>query len=394
METRLVGVQDLDREDLEAWNVLAERAVEPNPFFEPGFLVLAARHFDGFAGTRLLIATEGSEWRAMLAVIGVGRPRIPPRRCGTTSGVPTAMSGLSTPLVDREHVDEATAALLDGLQREAKAGRLPGILSLNRVDEHGPVVAALRQACAIRAMPVFTKETWMRGMVTRTGHWEQPLSRQRLKENARRRRMLARDSGLELSVADRTHDPAAPEEFLKLEASGWKGRGHGTAFARDQAKIAWFHEWVDHWTQTGRVTLLALNIGDTSIAFRILLRAGEGLWLFRTAYDDNYAKYGPGSLLLESALATQFEQTEASWLDSNTDPDNSFLLEMLPERRTISMVLIGTGGTVDRRVISTMPMISRGVNEVRRIRFGLKRLRHRDSASAGSQAPGASVSNA
>jgi hypothetical protein len=387
METRLVGVQDLDREDLEAWNVLAERAVEPNPFFEPGFLVLAARHFDGFAGTRLLIASEGSAWRAMLAVIGVGRPRIPPRPCGTTSGVPTAISGLSTPLVDREHVDEATGALLDGLQREAKAGRLPGILSLNRVDEHGPVVAALRQSSAIRGMPVFTKETWTRGLVTRTGQWEQPVSPQRRSKNARRRRMLARDTGLELSVVDRTHDPTAPEEFLKLEASGWKGRGHGTAFARDQAKIAWFHEWVDHWTQTGRVTLLALNVGDTSIAFRYILRAGEGSFLFRTAYDANYAKYGPGSLLLESVLAMQFEQTEAIWLDSSTDPDNSFLLEMLPERRTISMLLIGTGGTVDRRVISTMPIITRGVNELRRVRFELKRLRHRESAaSAGGQA--------
>jgi hypothetical protein len=199
--------------------------------------------------------------------------------------------------------------------------------------------------------------------------------------------MLARDTGLELSVVDRTHDPTAPEEFLKLEASGWKGRGHGTAFARDQAKIAWFHEWVDHWTQTGRVTLLALNVGDTSIAFRYILRAGEGSFLFRTAYDANYAKYGPGSLLLESVLAMQFEQTEASWLDSSTDPDNSFLLEMLPERRTISMLLIGTGGTVDRRVISTMPIITRGVNELRRVRFELKRLRHRESAaSAGGQA--------
>jgi hypothetical protein len=387
METRLVGVQDLDREDLEAWNLLAERAVEPNPFFEPGFLVLAARHFDGFAGTRLLIASEGSTWRAMLAVIGVGRPRIPPRPCATTSGMPTAISGLSTPLVDREHVDEATGALLDGLRREAKAGRLPGILSLNRVDEHGPVVAALRQGSAIRGMPVFTKETWMRGLVTRTGLWEQPVSAQRRRKNARRRRMLARDSGLESSVVDRTHDPTAAEEFLKLEASGWKGRGHGTAFARDPAKIAWFHEWVDHWTQTGRVTLLALNVGDISIAFRYILRAGEGLFLFRTAYDADYAKYGPGSLLLESVLAMQFEQTEASWLDSSTDPDNSMLLEMLPERRTISMLLVGSGGTLDRTVISMMPFVTRCVAQLRRAWLGLNRLRHAGSASSGRQAP-------
>jgi hypothetical protein len=382
-----VGVQDLNSDDLERWSALAERAVEPNPFFEPDFLDLAARHFDGFARTRLLIASEDSAWRAMVPVVGVGHPKIPPRRSGMTNGFPTMISGLSTPLVDRDHVEEATGALLDGLRREAQGGGLPGILFLQRVDEQGPVAAALRRASAVRGMPVFSKESWERGLVTRTGHWEQPVSKERRRQNARRRRMLERDAELEVSLVDRTHDPAAAEEFLKMEASGWKGEGTGTAMAREPAKIAWFHEWVDSWTRAGRVTLLAVNVGDTSIAMQYFLRAGEGMFLFRTAYDADYAKYGPGALMLEYGMAAQFEQSDATWLDSNTDPDNGFLLEMLPERRTIATLLIGTGGAVDRTAVSTMPIMTRGVAELRRVRLGLSRLRHSGSSSAGDHAP-------
>ena len=79
-------------------------------------------------------------------------------------------------------------------------------------------------------MPTFTKESWVRGMVTRDGKWDNPLTGDRRRSNARRRRGLEKDFGGEVSVVDRTHDPEAMADFLRLEASGWKGRGDGTAY--------------------------------------------------------------------------------------------------------------------------------------------------------------------
>lgn len=372
METRLINIEDVSPSEEQAWSALAERAIEPNPFFESGFLTLASRHFEGFSKTRLLVAHEGSEFRGVLPIIGVERTRIPPRLTMTTRGYPTMISGLSTPLVDRTCVDRTIGALLDGLRVGAKRGDLPGILSLWRIVDNGPVIDSVRRESAARGIPVFAKESWVRGMVNRTGRWESPVSGQRRRENARRRRVLARDSGSELSVVDRTLDPAAATEFLKMEASGWKGRDEGTAYARDPSKIAWFHEWTDRWTKAGRLKLLSLNVGNTSIAMQYYIRAGEGLFLFRIAYDASYAKYGPGGLLLESGMEIQLEQTDASWIDSSADPDNAFLLEMLPERRTISMLLIGTGGGADRTLVSTMPIMTRGVAELRRAPQWLK----------------------
>jgi Acetyltransferase (GNAT) domain len=290
----------------------------------------------------------------------------------TTRGDPTMISLLSTPLVDRACVDEAVGALLDGLRLGAKRGELPGILSLTRIVESGSVIESLGREADARGMPTFTKESWVRGMVTRDGKWDNPLTGDRRRSNARRRRGLEKDFGGEVSVVDRTNDPEAMADFLRLEASGWKGRGDGTAYARDPAKVAWFRDWCQWWTSAGRVIVIAVNSGETSIAMLYCLRAGEGIFLYRTAYDDAYSKYGPGALLLEGVMDVLLKQTDASWIDSSTDPENKINLEMLPERRSLAMLLIGTGGRLDRSLISAMPAMTRGVAELGRMRVRLR----------------------
>ena len=217
-------------------------------------------------------------------------------------------------------------------------------------------------------MPTFTKESWQRGFVTRVGRWENPLSRKRQNEIARLRRALANDHRAGVTLVDRTLDPVMVTEFIRMEASGWKGRSEGSAIARTPERIAWFKEWWEWWSRAGRLQGLAVHVGDTPIAMQYSLLAGDGVFLFRTAYDDSYAKYGPGALMLQDVLETLLNQTEALWVDSSTDPQNEFLLKMLPERRTIAMLLIGTGGMIDRRAVASMPIMTRGVEELRRLR--------------------------
>lgn len=66
------------------------------------------------------------------------------------------------------------------------------------------------------------------------------------------------------------------------------------------------------------------------------------------------------------------KETDASWIDSSTDPENKINLEMLPERRSMAMLLIGTGGRLDRSLISAMPVMTRGVAELGRMRGRLR----------------------
>jgi len=368
METRLVSLRDLSAADEQAWRGLAERAVEPNPYFEPDFLRPACRHFEGYGQTRLVIAQEGPEFRAVLPIIGVEHPKVPPRPTAVTRGDPTAISGLSTPLVDGACVDRAIGALLDELHVGARRGGLPGIVALSRVGDDGPVATATRRVCAARGLPVFTKDTWLRGTVSRQGAWEHPLTRHRRRDIDRLRRGLTRDTGNEVTLVDRSRDPTAAAEFLEMEASGWKGRGHGSAFARHPAKIAWFREWCELWAPTGRLHLLALHVGEACIAMQCFVRAGRGLFFFRMAFDAAYARSAPGAMLLASSMEHLRTCSDADWIDSCADRDNRFVLEMLPEARPLSMLLIGTGGVVDRRAVSALPAVTRIVAAGRRAR--------------------------
>jgi len=75
------------------------------------------------------------------------------------------------------------------------------------------------------------------------------------------------------------------------------------------------------------------------------------------------------------SLAMNFlrDNTDAAWIDSTTDRDNDFFLGMMPERRTLSTILIGTGGAVDRAMVSALPTMTKLVVAEKQVRKRLVR---------------------
>ncbi len=91
-------------------------------------------------------------------------------------------------------------------------------------------------------------------------------------------------------------------------------------------------------------------------------------------------KYGPGSILFLLALSHMRDHSDAAWLDSATDKDSAFYLGMLPERRLVTNLLIGTGGAADRALVSAMPTLTSLVAVQRQAR---RWLLDKKSATAG-----------
>jgi Acetyltransferase (GNAT) domain len=383
MDTRLVTLKDISAQDERAWRELAARSLEPNPFFEPDFLVLNAKHFDGYAQSTLVVASEGSTFRGVLPIVAFEKPRIPPRMVTSTVGIPTAVRLLGTPLIDKGTPDEAMGALLDALRDAWMHKKWPGIVSLEKAGVDGPVMSCLQRMSHARSYPVFTKETWERGVVHRGGAWEHPVGKNRGLKIGQKRRALARDLGMEVTLVDRTLDPSVVEDFLVMEMSGWKAGETGLAFGKDPAKVAWFHEWYERWSPSGRLVVLSLQVGDIPIAIEVFVRARDAIFCFRGAYDAAYARYGPGAMVLADCMSYLLEHTDATWMDSTTDKDNALFLELFPERRTLSMLYIGVGGRLDRSVVAALPAMTRLVAEQRRIRNGWTRARTTRSRPAG-----------
>jgi hypothetical protein len=232
MDIRLVRVKDISKRDEQAWRELAVRALEPNPFFESEFLVLCVRHFESYANTTLVVAEDGDGFRGVFPVVSFEKPRIPPRMVASTGGRPRAGRLLDTPLVDSSCADQAMGALLDGLHGAVKQRGWPGIVAMDMVGIDGPVVESLRRMCAERWFPIFTKAPWERAMVSRVGRWANPLDGDRRREIGRRQRLITKETGEQVAFVDRTADPTALDDFLKMEMAGWKGGPGGQAFGR------------------------------------------------------------------------------------------------------------------------------------------------------------------
>ena len=368
METRLVKVRDISTTDEWAWRDLATRALEPNPFFEPDFLMLSAKHFEGYAGTTLVVSQKENAFTGVIPIVRFDKQRIPPRTVARIIGSPTAVCCLGTPLVDASCADVAMSAMLQALRCAWKTNSWPGIVRLDWAGNDGPVMECLRRMCESQGFPLFTEEIWERGAVRRDGRWEHPLGKTRERRLAASRRTLARDTSTEVTLVDRTLDPSVVEDFLIMEMTGWKGREGGTAFGKDGDKTAWLREWYERWSAAGRLVVLCLQAGDVPVALEFFVRAGDGIFCFRGAYDDAYSKYAPGAMVLADGMGYLLEHTDALWVDSATDKDNAFLLEFLPERRTLAQLYIGVGGILDRNIVAALPTLTRLVAKKRLLR--------------------------
>lgn len=169
---------------------------------------------------------------------------------------------------------------------------------------------------------------------------------------ARKRRSLTRDLGVAVETVDRSADPAAVDDFLRLEASGWKGRIGGAFQVRPGHAEFLRHMW-DGFREQGRLDILSLQAGDRSLAMRCCLRGSDVLYGFKTSFDDELRRYSPGTLLeleLFGRLGGRIEM-----IDACAAPDNDWLNGIYPARRPMRKVLVGLS-TAGRAAMSSLPL--------------------------------------
>ena len=358
MRAELVLASDLTPEWIAQWQELATRAVEPNPFFEPEFVLPAVRH----------LVTSGGE--PFLATVSTGdrlRVIFPVQRGYRVRGIPAPHLSvwrhlycfLGTPLVDGEEMDEAIDEVTDLLQSAGGRWRL---LVLEWLGDHGPVASSVERAL-IRSgrapirFPSVARAISVRPDPLAPGHATSSRHR-RLK---RTRRALERHAGADVEVVDRSADGAAVERFLSLEAAGWKGRG-SSAIASTPRHADFFREMCAGFTRMGRLRFLALEAGDHTIAMIVCIQAGDAIFYFKAAYDEAYGRFSPGGLLEMEAPGRLFADGGVRWIDSCADPRNELANRLMDQRRTVSTFIVPPKGRLPRAMALGM------LNAFRRMR--------------------------
>ena len=128
------------------WSVLAERALEPNVFYEPAFALAAAPVFGRDAGAGLVWSRTTPP-----RLLGLFPARVERRRYGVPLPVLVGWTHpygpLGTPLVDREAGEAVIAAWLDHLSTHPQ---LPNRMLLPFMPAEGPVGRAFDSTLARR----------------------------------------------------------------------------------------------------------------------------------------------------------------------------------------------------------------------------------------------------
>lgn len=356
MEVTLFAVSELTEPHLEAWRSLAERSVEPNPCFEPAFLLPALEHLDPERAVRLLVITEGAAMRFCLPVVpGTRWKRLP---VTTLASWHHAYSVLGTPLVDRDHVGPALERFVSYVTRDAGHPRM----SVLEWVGAGPVTEALAEFCEPIVYASFERPVLCRRA---DGEYLQVLSRHRRKDFARKRRQLDEALGA-VHVVDRADQDDARERFLDLEQSGWKGAA-GTAMASNPSHGAFFREMAQGFAKARRLELPSLETtDDTVLAMAVRILADDGVFQLKVAYDESYRQFGPGRVLDLELLRTFHERAAEHWVDSCTNPGNEFKEALFPGRRRIDTLIIPARGGLNHAVASGVPRLRTWRNALRR----------------------------
>ena len=286
---------------------------------------------------------------------------------------------LGTPLVSgQEDPDRIWTAVRSELRRVGPAQLL--VMRLHAAD--GPVSAALGRADAQGGFGVRQTSVTVRGFVRRrpaqtyAAEW---MTRKHLANLARRRRQLSQRLATSIDATDRAAAGLgqAIEEFLGLEASGWKGRA-GTALLCRPGHDRFFREVCQGFAEEGRLMFLGLQAGPEVLAFSTALLAGRGLFGFKKAYDETFARWSPGTLLDLEVLAWFHEMPGLDWLDTCSSPDELAGEQLFGDRRPIHTLLLPVSA-VGRAAAALISTSRRAHGYLREISTDGSKLRDRSS---------------
>ena len=320
-----------------SWENMAAAALEPNPFYEPWMLLPALELFGLGRGFRLITVWNGERLDAVL----------PMERKRAFKGLPLpALESyghrhclLSTPLVRAEGAAETLAALIESLRADVS------VAGFKYIPSEGPFCRAL-MATGVRCLAL---DGYSRPVLRRardgTAYINEFISGKDRQELRRRERRL-REQGTLKRIALAADDDVGRwiEEFLRLEAAGWKGR-EGTAMNCSDANRRFLTETFHAAHQRRRLHIVGLDLDGKPIARCTAFIAGEGSYAFKPAYDEAYAKFSPGIVAEVARIRDLHELPGVRWMDSFTDADNSVMGRLWKDRLTVQSVALASDAT-------------------------------------------------
>lgn len=333
---------------ISAWDDLAAHAAEPNIFSESWFLRPALEQFDAMDKVRLFTLWDGDQLCGLMPLATLpryGRWPVPHVQNWLHHN-----AFLGSPLVRKGYADCFWRELLAGLDTDLGQGLF---FHINGLTIGGEVARALEDICDAQrrrcALVQQTERALLEHGLTPAAYYEQAVRSKKRKELRRQKNRLAEEGALTFTRDDSSTGLAEwTEEFLALEKRGWKGR-NGSALASFPETRALFSEVLAGAATLGKVERLDLRLEGRPLAMLVNFHSPPGSFSFKTAFDEDFARYSPGVLLQIENLAL-LDRADIEWCDSCAVQGHPMIDSIWTGRRSIGRYSIAIGGAGRRTI--------------------------------------------
>ena len=163
-------------------------------------------------------------------------------------------------------------------------------------------------------------------------------------------------------------------DFLAVESSGWKGRGgEGTAIALHPELERYYRHLLRTFGSNRACELNILRLNGACIAAQFCVTIGGAWYLLKIGYDEQYAKFSPGSLLLEDVLLRLCADRDVSV--ANLASDASWHLNWSPRSLGMANYYVGAPGAAGRIAVLLVRFRMRIGRDLQRLRNRMSVLR-------------------
>ncbi|MFL5318789.1 MAG: GNAT family N-acetyltransferase [Myxococcaceae bacterium] len=361
LEVRIVrSVPELQQ--LEAdWQLLADHALESNPFYEPYMVLPALKHLEGeprpyFA---LVFCPHPSGRKGEKLLTGFFPLVEKPLGGFALPFVSLWKHGfcyLGTPLLLCSAARQTLTAFCDWLERTSVMNH--AVLRLEDMCASGEFRQLLVDELHRRGWPSQVSHAYTRAIFnpapTATEYLERALSGRRRKELRRLQSRLSETGKLEVTANDPL--PVFTREFIELEARGWKGRS-SVAVAAMERRQSHFEALCTEAASRGRLMTLTMRLDGKPIAMKMNLFGANGSFAFKITYDEQFAKFSPGVLLEIENIERLHALPKRTFMDSCAAPNRFMINHLWPDRREIQTVLITSNAVIPSLTLSLIPLV-------------------------------------
>ncbi len=332
------------------WDALSANAAEANPFYESWFLLPSLREFDALGDIKLAAFWSGtpndSELIGLLPIAGAsnyGRWPLP----HTTNWL-HYNAFLGAPLVKHGAEHAFWRALFSAIDGEAKQGLF---FHLNGLVVDGAIAHALQDVAKEQQRVFACVHSMERAILlpglSPLGYYEQHVRGKKRKELRRQKNRLAELGTLTFERNDDAAD-LLPwiDAFLTLEQAGWKGAAASALGSMPQT-AALFADALIGAAAQNKLERLTLRLDGRAIAMLVNFHCAGGSFSFKTAFDEELARFSPG-VLLQIENLDMLDRAGFAYCDSCAAQDHPMIDSIWNDRRKIGRCSVAIGGGLRR----------------------------------------------